>query len=98
MSEHEAFTLWRDGLPSWLHREHVVLAPGEVRQDVHHDWLDALVVVEYGSVVLTGAQGRTVRLQQGAVLSVGGLCSATVRNEQATTAMLAVGRRRSRGS
>lgn len=93
MSDTEPFTLWRDHLPGWLEREHVVLAPGETRRDVHREWHDALVVVEYGGVVLTGGHGWRLVLEQGAVLTLAGLAAADVHNHYASPAMLAVGRR-----
>lgn len=93
MTDDEPFTLWREDLRPWLEREQVALSPGAARPCSDPTWRDAIVVLEYGSAVLTGAGGHQVRLTEGAVFSLAGLDRATLHNPGATTAVLSVGRR-----
>jgi hypothetical protein len=88
-------TLLRAGLPRWLERRVVVIPPGGALAYAAEDWLHALAVVEEGSVVLDGACGRSVRLEQGAVFSLGGGKLTAIRNDTADAAVIATARRHS---
>jgi hypothetical protein len=87
-------TLWRDGLPPWLARDHVAIPPGAPCACTDPEWRDALAVVEHGTIVLASRGGGELVLAQGAVFSLAGLEGATLRSAGATPALVSRGRRR----
>ena len=58
----------------------VTLEPGEVRPYDPAEWVDALVVLEEGSVELEGMAGTRRRVAKGAVLWLAGLPLRAVHN------------------
>jgi hypothetical protein len=64
-------------LPGWCTRREVSVEPGEAHPFAAHDWIDALVVVERGEIVLVGVSGSRLLLGPGAVFVLDGvdLCS-----------------------
>ncbi len=93
MSIDQPFTLWRGGLPAWLEREHVEIAPGGKRSCADPLWAGGLVVVEHGRVVLAGAGAHEVELAEGAVFTAHRLRGATLHNRGPSAAVLCVARR-----
>jgi quercetin dioxygenase-like cupin family protein len=73
----------------------VVVAPGAERDYDEADWRDAIVVVEWGEIVLEPRAGRSYRFERGDVLWLQGLALRALRNRGREPAVLvAVARRR----
>lgn len=76
----------------------VVIEPSRSHRYVPDDWLDALVVVEFGEIELECAGSRALRFGAGEVLWLAGLPVRALRNRGMTpTGLLVVGRRRASG-
>jgi hypothetical protein len=91
----EAVTLLRRGIPAWLERRLVVIAPGATLGAAAMDWSGALVVLEHGSVVLEAVGGERLALAEGAVFCVAEREVVAIHNDGRTSAVLAVGKRAS---
>ncbi len=73
----------------------VVVAPGGQRAYDEAEWRDAIVVVEWGEIVLEPLAGRSYRFRRGDVLWLQGLALSALRNPGGEPAVLvAVARRR----
>jgi quercetin dioxygenase-like cupin family protein len=72
-----------------------VLAPGETISIVNKDWNDTLIIVTEGSIDLECHSGATRTFPTGSILAFRPLDLRTVRNSQATTAVI-LSRRRAR--
>jgi Cupin domain len=73
----------------------VVVAPGGERAYDEREWRDAIVVVEWGEIVLEPRAGRPYRFGRGDVLWLQGLALRALRNPGGEPAVLvAVARRR----
>jgi hypothetical protein len=73
----------------------VVVAPGARRDYDEAEWRDAIVVVEWGEIVLEPLAGRCYRFERGDVLWLQGLALRALHNRGREAAVLvAVARRR----
>jgi hypothetical protein len=73
----------------------VVVAPGAQRAYDEDEWRDAIVVVEWGEIVLEPRAGRSYCFERGDVLWLQGLALRALRNRGREPAVLvAVARRR----
>ena len=73
----------------------VVVAPGAQRAYSEAEWRDAIVVVEWGEIVLEPLTGRSYCFERGDVLWLQGLALRALRNRGREPAVLvAVARRR----
>jgi hypothetical protein len=73
----------------------VVVAPGGQRAYDEAEWRDAIVVVEWGEIVLEPRAGRSYRFGRGDVLWLQGLALRTLHNPGSEPVILvAVARRR----
>lgn len=89
-----SFTLMRRDLPAWLERRLIMVGTGAERPYVAAEWRDAIAVLEKGSIVLEHADGRRLRLDEGAVFSLSRMALAAIRNDGRSEAIIALGRRR----
>ena len=70
-------------------RWRVTLQPGECRAFRAEDWVDALVIIESGTLELETLTGHRERLQEGAIFWLVGLPLRTLRNPSAVPAVFA---------
>jgi hypothetical protein len=81
-------------LPVWCTRRVVSVGPGDAHPFAAAEWLDAIVVVERGRIVLVGASGSRLLLGTGAVFVLHGVELRSLHNPGVETAVLvAVSRR-----
>jgi hypothetical protein len=74
----------------------VVIGPGDMRAYEAREWRAALVVVEWGEIVLEPREGDAYRFERGDVLWLQGLALRGLRNPGSEPAVLAAVARRAR--
>ena len=95
MDDRAARRLAHDPLPAGFVRRTTVVAPGTTLRYDEAEWVDAIVVVDRGELLVEGRCGRRWRFGPGAVLRLCGLPLATLRNDgDEPTVLVAVSRRR----